>query len=31
VRYSMVSWATVKGEQTKEEEDQELLRRYGVC
>ncbi len=30
MRYSMVSWATVKGEQTKEEEDQELLRRYGV-
>jgi predicted 2-oxoglutarate/Fe(II)-dependent dioxygenase YbiX len=30
VRYSMVSWATVKGEQTKEEEDQELLRKYGV-
>ncbi len=30
VRYSIVSWATVKGEQTKEEEDQEILRRYGV-
>jgi predicted 2-oxoglutarate/Fe(II)-dependent dioxygenase YbiX len=30
MRYSIVSWATVKGEQTKEEEDQELLRRYGV-
>jgi predicted 2-oxoglutarate/Fe(II)-dependent dioxygenase YbiX len=30
VRYSIVSWATVKGEKTKEEEDQEILRRYGV-
>jgi hypothetical protein len=29
-RFSIVTWMKVKGEQTKEEEDQELLRRYGV-
>jgi predicted 2-oxoglutarate/Fe(II)-dependent dioxygenase YbiX len=30
-RYSIVSWARVKGQKTKEEEDQELLNKYGVC
>ena len=29
-RFAIVTWMKVKGEQTKEEEDQELLRRYGV-
>ena len=29
-RFSIVNWMKVKGQQTKEEEDQELLRRYGV-
>jgi len=27
---AIVSWARVKGERTKEEEDQELLETYGV-
>ena len=30
-RYSIVSWARVKGQKTKEEEDKELLEKYGVC
>jgi predicted 2-oxoglutarate/Fe(II)-dependent dioxygenase YbiX len=30
-RLSIVSWARVKGQKTKEEEDQELLQKYGVC
>jgi hypothetical protein len=30
-RYSIVTWARIKGEKTKEEEDQELLEKYGVC
>jgi predicted 2-oxoglutarate/Fe(II)-dependent dioxygenase YbiX len=29
-RYSIVSWARIKGQKTKEEEDQELLETYGV-
>jgi Rps23 Pro-64 3,4-dihydroxylase Tpa1-like proline 4-hydroxylase len=30
-RLAIVTWARVKGEKTKEEEDQELLETYGVC
>jgi len=30
-RYSIVTWARVKGEKTKEEEDKMLLEKYGVC
>lgn len=30
-RLSIVSWARVKGQKTKEEEDKELLEKYGVC
>ena len=29
-RYSIVTWARVKGQKTKEQEDQELLKKYGV-
>ena len=29
-RYSIVTWARVKGQKTKEQEDQELLEKYGV-
>jgi hypothetical protein len=29
-RYSIVTWARVKGQKTKEQEDQELLQKYGV-
>jgi len=29
-RYSIVTWARVKGQKTKEQEDQELLKMYGV-
>jgi len=30
-RYSIVTWARVKGQKTKEEEDKLLLEKYGVC
>jgi predicted 2-oxoglutarate/Fe(II)-dependent dioxygenase YbiX len=30
-RYSIVTWARIKGQKTKEQEDQELLQTYGVC
>jgi hypothetical protein len=30
-RYSIVTWARVKGQKTKEQEDKELLEKYGVC
>ena len=30
-RYSIVSWARIKGEKTKEDEDKLLLEKYGVC
>jgi predicted 2-oxoglutarate/Fe(II)-dependent dioxygenase YbiX len=30
-RYSIVTWMRIKGEKTKEQEDQELLEKYGVC
>ena len=29
-RYSIVTWARIKGQKTKEQEDQELLKTYGV-
>ena len=29
-RYSIVTWVRVKGQKTKEQEDQELLEKYGV-
>ena len=30
-RYSIVTWARVKGQKTQEEEDKMLLEKYGVC
>jgi hypothetical protein len=30
-RYSIVTWMRIKGEKTKEQEDKELLEKYGVC
>jgi predicted 2-oxoglutarate/Fe(II)-dependent dioxygenase YbiX len=30
-RLALVTWARVKGQKTKEQEDKELLEKYGVC
>jgi hypothetical protein len=30
-RYSIVTWARIMGQRTKEQEDQELLNKYSVC